>query len=71
MSRDVPRIFVQPTPGLTIRFPGDPRRVLHPDGEWVPEDGYWTRRLRVGVKGHVDCVRATPPTQPPTQTKEG
>jgi hypothetical protein len=36
------------------------RRVLPPEGEEVPDDMYWRRRL-----AHGDVVEAQPP-QPPT-----
>lgn len=50
-------MFVKPAPGIRVR---DPLSRLHlpEEGKEVPEDSFWTRRLRSG-----DVVRADPPQQ--------
>ena len=36
------------SPGLIVRFPGNPSRVLKPEGEAVSNSPYWLRRLAGG-----------------------
>ena len=43
------RIFVKPkNKDVTVRFPGMPRRILSPKGEWVDNSPNWQRLLRDG-----------------------
>jgi len=41
-------MLVQPAAGLKIRFPEQPDRVLPAEGERVPVNSYWQRRLKSG-----------------------
>lgn len=43
------RVFVKPRdPKVLVAVPGSFRRRLHADGELVPFNAYWGRRLRDG-----------------------
>lgn len=58
-------IFVKPSqPGGVVRFPGDPKRTLAPEGEAVPRSAYWTRR-----QADNSVVIATP-VKPAVTSKE-
>ena len=46
-------MFVKPAPGLLVRHPNT--KKLDPDGETVPRNAYWNRRLKDG-----DVVKAKP-----------
>lgn len=48
-------MYIKPALGRVVRYP-DVDRILPQEGAQVPEDVYWTRRLRDG-----DVVKATPP----------
>ena len=50
-------MFVKPAEGLTVREPVS-RRILPVEGQEVPENGFWMRRLRDG-----DVVEAEPPAE--------
>jgi hypothetical protein len=51
-------MFVKPSrKGLIVRFPGN-GKPLNEDGEHVPSNTYWARRLR-----DRDVVEAKPPTK--------
>jgi len=51
------------SPELTVRFPGNPQRVLKPEGEEVPNNPYWLRRLAGG-----DVKKITKISKTTTQT---
>lgn len=59
------RRHVRPADGLSILDPRT-KRVVPPDGQWVPDDSYWRRRLRVG-----DCIEATPAPEAGTAAQPG
>ncbi|MFT8634754.1 DUF2635 domain-containing protein [Novacetimonas hansenii] len=48
-------MFVKPTPGRAVRWPGT-MRLLKAQGETVPETGFWLLCLHNG-----DVVKAAPP----------
>jgi hypothetical protein len=53
-------LFVKPAvAGTKVPFPKSSTRFLKPEGEEVPEDRYWLRRLE-----HGDIVVGTPPAKP-------
>ncbi len=42
-------MFVKPATGRTVRYPGDPSRLLPESGAEVPDrDIFWRRRLKQG-----------------------
>lgn len=41
-------MLVQPAAGRKIRYPDQPDRVLPAEGERVPVNSYWQRRLKTG-----------------------
>jgi hypothetical protein len=42
------RIFVRPAPSCKVRNPAKPLEFLAEQGEWVPRNAFWLRRLRDG-----------------------
>lgn len=50
-------MFVKPGEGLTVREPVS-LRILPAEGQEVPENGFWMRRLRDG-----DVVETKPPAE--------
>lgn len=56
------QIYVKPLPGLLIRRPEKNHAHLPPEGDFVPKDAFWTRRLLDG-----DVIAAEPPKKPKTK----
>lgn len=51
-------------PSAVIRFPNDLRRLLRPEGEEVPDDNYWLRRVRDGSVVRIDEPTGREPITP-------
>jgi len=50
------RLYVKPAEGSTVRDPGRDGAVLPPEGDFVPREIFWLRRIAQG-----DVVEARPP----------
>lgn len=49
-------VFVKPADGMKVRFPDNPAKLLPAEGDDVPRNAFWIRRLADG-----SVVEATPP----------
>ncbi|UMR99567.1 DUF2635 domain-containing protein [Escherichia coli] len=60
-------MFVKPATGRTVRYPGDPSRLLPESGAEVPDrDVFWRRRLKQGDVVIVTEAAATVTASPVT-----
>lgn len=51
-------LFVKPSPGLRVRNPDRGGELLAAEGEAVPNNSYWLRRLRDGDVQEAQVPRA-------------
>lgn len=50
------RLYVKPAPERSVPVPEKGGQLLGEQGEWVPRDAYWLRRLKDN-----DVIEAEPP----------
>lgn len=53
------RLYVKPAPDRAVPVPEKGGQLLDAQGEWVPRDAYWQRRLN-----DQDVIKADPPASP-------
>ncbi|MCX8507223.1 MAG: DUF2635 domain-containing protein [Alphaproteobacteria bacterium] len=58
---------IKPKDGLTVRDP-DSMVALPPEGQIVPRNDYWLRRLEQGDVDLIDDAKSTPTKTPATKS---